>query len=481
MDAAEAVCGDREPDVVDTLIRLVDQSMVVAEAGLESGTRYRLLETLRQYGWQRLEERGESVEIHVRHADFVSRIAEEARPHLHGWDHGTWMRRLDAEHENCRVALDWCRDTGEVETYLHLVALWGEFWIRFGLWTEARRRLNEALDLEGGKHPKLRLEAILASAEVFVAEDRDRVVALADEALDLADRHGDTEARVRALIFGGYTAKHNNDHVRGVDLLERALQLCDEEGMEHERARALVTMGNIFSDRDSEQARYYLETGLRLNRDLENLSGVAQALHYLGAVATKRGDLDEAVAWLEEGLRVDAQIGGRDNSGHLLMEMGNVKRLQADTHGATKLLSKALEFLIDAGDENCAARTRTRLGLLALSEGSFADAKAYLATGLVASARIGDGNVVTALEGLAHLAAATGDPQQAVVVFSAAEGIRRHRDMTIPVSDLDQRGRKLDAVRQQLGKTAFDTAWDSGSAMSIDDAVAFVSAPQSIQ
>ncbi|MEE9581372.1 MAG: tetratricopeptide repeat protein [Acidimicrobiia bacterium] len=481
MDAVEAVCGEGAVDVVDTVIRLVDQSMVVAESRLGSGTRYRLLETLRQYGWQRLEERGEDVEIRTRHAEFFLRISDEARPHLHGRNHGDWMQRLSAEHENCRAALDWCRDTGEVEVYLRLVAGWGGFWLGFGLWAEARRRLTEALDLERGKHPELRLGAILASAQVFVAEDRDRAGALAEEALDLADRHGDAETMVSALILGGYTAKHHNDIPRAEHLLERALQLSGEEGMEHERARALVTLGNVYSRQDNEKARYYLEEGLALHRKLENLSGVAQALHYLGAGAASSGDFDDAVAWLEEGLRVDALVGGRDNSGHILMELGEVRRLQGDAAGATKLLWKGLEFLTDAGDQNCAARTRTRLGLLALSEGSFSDANDHLATSLVASARIGDGNVVAALEGFAFLAAATGDPQQAVVVFSATEGIRRQRGMTASAFDLVQRDRELDAVRQQLGKEASAMAWDRGAAMSLDDAISVVIATQGTQ
>ena len=89
--------------------------------------------------------------------------------------------------------------------------------------------------------------------------------------------------------------------------------------------------------------------------------------------------------------------------------------------------------------------------------------------------------MVAALEGFAFLAAATGDPQQAVVVFSAAEGIRRQRGMTASAFDLVQRDRELDAVRQQLGKEASAMAWDRGAAMSLDDAISVVIATQSTQ
>lgn len=471
MGAAEDVCSEASIDVVDNVIRLVDQSMVVAEPGLDGGTRYRLLETLRHYGRQRLQERGEEAEFRARHVGFVSRIAEEALPHLNGRQHRRWMQRLDAEHENCRVALDWCRDTREVRDHLNLVALWGYFWTRFGLWTEARTRLNEALDLEDDKHPELRLRAILSTAEVFVAVDRERVATLANEALDLADRHGDSGARVDARYLGGYSALHSNDHERAVNLLEQALELCEQDGLESERARLLVMMGNAFSDRDTARARSYLETGLSLHREAANLSGVAQSLHYLGALAVKSGDLDTAAAWLEEGLEVDAEIGGRDNSGHLLMELGSVRRLQGDSAEAHTLLSEALAFLTNVGDQNCVARTRTRLGLLAVSEGSLHAAREHLKAGLLASAGIGDGNVVIALEGLAATAVAAGDAEHAVVLLAAADGMRIRRDLRTPAPELDQREREIDSLRQRLGPVEFEKAWERGSEMSFDDAV----------
>ncbi len=481
MDAAEAVCGEIAVDAVDSVIRLVEQSMVVAGPGVVAGTRYRLLETLRQYGWQRLAERGEDVEIRSRHAEFFLRIADEARPHLHGPDQGDWTRRLVAEYENARAAFDWCRTAGQVQMHLRLAERWGAFWIGSGYWTEARRRLDEALDLEAGKYPELRMRAILGSAQVFVAEDRDRAVALAEEALGLAERYGDSETMVRALILSGYTAKHRNEGERGLLLLERAIDLCREGGLEYERAQALVTLGNLASDHESERARSYLEAGLALHRELQNSSGVGQALHYLGGVAARSGDFDDAVAWLEEGLRVDAEIGGRDNSGHLLMELGDVRRLQGDTVGATELFGRSLEFLTDVGDENCAARTRTRLGLLALAEGSLTDASDHLGSSLVASARIGDNNVVVALEGLASLAVATGDPDKGVIVFSAAEGIRNQRGLTTSALDLARRDRDLDAARHRLGAAASEAAWERGAAMSLDDATSVALGTQSTQ
>ena len=251
--------------------------------------------------------------------------------------------------------------------------------------------------------------------------------------------------------------------------------------MEHERARALVTLGNVLSEDDTEKARSYLEAGLALHREMENLSGVAQALHYLGAVAGRSGDLDDAVAWLEEGLRVDAAIGGRDNSGHLLMELGEVRRLQSDAAGAAELLREGLEFLTDAGDENCAARTRTRLGLLALSEGSLADATGHLVTSLVASARIGDRNVVAALEGLASLAAASGDPEKTVVFLSISESLQGQWGKASSALRPEERTRDLAAARQQLGREASDAAWDRGAAMSLDDAISVALGSQSSQ
>jgi len=122
LQAAEVVgAGDTQHgDVVDLLSRLVDKSLVVAETTGIGGARYRMLEPIRQYAQEKLEESGEAEEVRSQHASFFLALAEEAEPGLRGPEDAEWLERLEAEHDNMRAALSWALERGQTELGLRL-------------------------------------------------------------------------------------------------------------------------------------------------------------------------------------------------------------------------------------------------------------------------------------------------------------------------------------------------------------------------
>jgi len=152
LEATEAVGtgeGIEEADVLDVLSGLVDKSLVVAEATEGSGVRYRMLEPIRQYAQEKLEESGEAEEVRRRHASFFLTLAEEAEPRLRGPEDMEWLERLEAEHDNLRAALSWALERGEAEPGIRLAgALW-RFWEARGYYGEG---LASACCDEDGLH-----------------------------------------------------------------------------------------------------------------------------------------------------------------------------------------------------------------------------------------------------------------------------------------------------------------------------------------
>ena len=118
LEAAEAVGAGgqtEQSDVLDLLSRLVEKSLVVAEATGGGGVRYRMLEPIRQYAREKLQEGGEGEEVRRRHASFFLALAEEAEPRLRGPEDMEWLERLEVEHDNLRAALSWALERGEAE------------------------------------------------------------------------------------------------------------------------------------------------------------------------------------------------------------------------------------------------------------------------------------------------------------------------------------------------------------------------------
>ncbi|MBM3459804.1 MAG: tetratricopeptide repeat protein, partial [Armatimonadetes bacterium] len=269
LDAAEQVCtgeGVEAWEVLDLLTGLADKSMVVA-AEQEGATRYRLLETVRQYGQDRLRERDEEAAWRDRHLAHYLALAEEAAPELTGREQAAWLVRLETEHDNLRAALEWSGETGGgAESGVRLAgALW-RFWEMHGHFTEGREWLARVLDAGAGTAPVVRAEA-LNGAGNLANDQGDYAAARAFHQESLAIRRG----------------------------------LGDRRGI----AGSLNNLGNVACDQsDYGAARALLEESLAIKRELGDQRGIAGSLGNLGRTVVEQGDYAAARALQEESLAI---------------------------------------------------------------------------------------------------------------------------------------------------------------------------------
>jgi non-specific serine/threonine protein kinase len=272
LEAAEAVGeGDTEQgDDFDLLARLVDKSLVVEERQ-KSGVRYRLLEPVRQYAREKLEEGGEAKEVRRRHAGYFLALAEEAEPKLRGAEDTEWLERLESEHDNLRKALSWALERAEVEPGLRLGgALWG-FWEAHGHYREGRRWLEKALEKDGPASAAARAKALEGFGWlVFRAGEMNRAVLAAEEGLELSDEAGIGGA-VRAKFLGllGWMVEVQGHHARAKKLLEESLRLGRDIDDKFGIADALLMLGSTLSNLgDRKRERQLHEEGIALSREL---------------------------------------------------------------------------------------------------------------------------------------------------------------------------------------------------------------------
>jgi predicted ATPase len=193
LEAAEAVGAGgsvEEHEILDLLSGLVDKSLVVEERQ-KSGVRHRLLEPVRQYAREKLEEGGESEEVRLRHAGFFLALAEEAEPGLQGPEDAEWLERLEAEHDNLRAALYWVLERGETELGLRLAGALSLFWEAHGHYGEGRRWLEEVLQKDGQASAAARAKALEGLGWLTYRQgDTDRAKAIAEEGLRLSHEGG---------------------------------------------------------------------------------------------------------------------------------------------------------------------------------------------------------------------------------------------------------------------------------------------------
>jgi predicted ATPase/class 3 adenylate cyclase len=315
LEAAERVGADPIVDVfevVDLLTHLVEKSLVQLEA---DGARYRLLETVRQYAKERLEEAGEKGQTRTRHLAFFVDLAEEASPHLMGPEQGEWLERLDLERENLLVAHSWCdRAERGSELGLRLLSAVRVYWITRGLGLLGLRVMAEALGRPGARDRNLlRCRALDATAYLcyFMGRYADAKI-YEDEGLAIAREIDDKDRTVAALTLLGAVSLALADRAAARQHLEESLALARELGEPIRLEQALTSLAELYRvEGDLDKAEPLYTESLAMNRNEGAGSNIAVNLLNLAMVAIGRGSADRAREILVEAMQIAAGIGSK--------------------------------------------------------------------------------------------------------------------------------------------------------------------------
>jgi tetratricopeptide (TPR) repeat protein len=305
--AAEAV-GGADLDVLNGLGSLVDASLV-RRREMDGEVRFRMLETIREYGAERLSASGEEADVQRRHALHVRDLAEEAVPHLDRADSGTWMIRLEHEQDNVRAALDWAERDGDAETAVRIAAaMWG-VWRRRGHLTEARDRLERLVTLPAlQRRDRLRVLALGALGSLaYWQRDYERMAPLYEEALDIARELGDRRLLAEALHNASFIPLAQGETV-GEYLAREALAEAQAVGDAVLEGRIRDSLAYQHMNRgDMAGALVAIREAVTLHRREEQNMSLAESLNALAAVEYATGDPDSADRHVQEAFRVHVE------------------------------------------------------------------------------------------------------------------------------------------------------------------------------
>jgi non-specific serine/threonine protein kinase len=469
--AAEAVAArDRERDVFAGLASLVDSSLV-RQADHDGEPRFAMLETIREYGVERLTESGEEPAVRRSLAAYFLAFAQAAEPELKGPNQLAWRGRLETEHANLRAALGWALDH-DAATALRLAgALWW-FWRYRAHFTEGRSWLERALAASPVGLTRERAKALRgAGVLALLQSDYGRAAVLLVEALaryrELGDEHG-----VASSLDGlGDLALEQGDLEQGERLHEEALVL--RRGLEDRRGviSSLDSLGLLAMDRgDLDLAATMLEECLAFYRESEDEWEIARSLHNLGNIAYERGDLDLATGLQAEALALWEGMEDTHGVAYVLDIQGKVAQARGESELAMALLGKALVLWRELGDQRNAAASLLTMGLVA-GQDDLGRAALLLREALALSREAGDPRVVASLlEGVAGTALVS-TPQRAAQLLGAAAALREALGIPVPASEREDHDRAVAATRAALGETAFAAAWAAGRGLPMEEAV----------
>ena len=436
--AAEHVCG-ADPltgdDVLDLLGSLVEKSLVMLDER-DEGTRYRMLETIRDYAREKLELGGGSALVAARHCEYFFAMAKRANHGLKGPEQADWMWRLEADLDNVRGAMALAL-AGGVDALIAVklaVALLG-FWMLRGYATEGRNAVRAALAMP----------AIQAS--------------------DIAHAH--------ALYVGAALAEGQSDYAQAREMLETCLTLRRGLGSLVDIAATLSTLSLArLQAGDAEGAAVGEHEALRIFRELGDRVGEAIGLLHLGQIGLYLEDEAQANSHLEQCLTIARDIKHQEVEGECELVLGEVAFEFGDRARACLRFKRSLTVCRDAGDKRGEANALWWLGRADLQAGDLASAKSRLADALQAfrSSEMWE-ELLGNLEDHATLAAVDGRAETAVHLASAAS-MSRDRLRLARSPRGEQRWRaQLESMRQRMTSADFQSAWNEGCEWQIDQAI----------
>ncbi len=432
---------DRSLDTLDAIGRLVGRSLLVVDRG--GSTRYHLLETIRQYGRDRLVAADESSVMRDRHLAFFLAMAIEAEPALSGPDMVAQLARLDADADNLRAALDWAFDA-DPNAAMRLCLALAFYWSSRSL-AEGLDSMRRAADIAGSLRPPsaetdveraFLLARVLAAAAnaAWMAGSASVGVPWARESLRLARQGGDARTVVEALTAMAMTTMFTGEFGGVLEWTDESVRLAEEVGAWSSIA--------------------FIESGL-------------------SQWEVERGDHEAAAARLARATEAAERSGNPGAIAFTALSHGRVDGIGGRLGSARSWFAKAVDGYSQVGNGGLVLVSRSDLAHALRSNGAIDEAAELYRETLHGWQHAGNrGAIANQLESVAFLTLAKDDHLRAAQLLAAAEAIREVADAPMLLFERAEYDAAVATLRDRLDGSIFDAAWAKGRRLSSDEAVA---------
>ncbi|HEX8683161.1 MAG TPA: tetratricopeptide repeat protein, partial [Ardenticatenaceae bacterium] len=480
LESIEAICntaGDLQLDVLDGISALMDSSLLQhAPAGGSDGeTRFLMLQTIREYALEKLEESGESTLLHQSYALFFLKLVEEAEPKVASGERVRWLKRLEAEYDNLRGALEWSlTETDAPELALHLSRLLFWYWYFRGRFEEGRNWLTRALD-----HDKQAAPTMARAVALYCAGTLAWFTGEAQEAHDYLQasvaisRHlGEKWVLAMCLGILGVDAVRRYGYDRAQALHAESIGLLTEIGAKWSLGWAYFWQGLSAGRANDPAGRAALEQSVAIWREVRDPWALAVAEMGLAEAAYHTGDYEAARASLDDVLPTFREMGDKWLMAHSLMMLGGVALSHGNHEHAEALYAESLALRRDLGDKYGIAHALRGLASIAQQKGDAEQAISHYKASLALYREVSSlEGIAACVKGLAVVATAQGQHTHAAELLGAAENVKAPAGVLIPPTERPTYDRALGTLREQMSADAFAAAWAAGQAMSLEHAV----------
>jgi predicted ATPase/class 3 adenylate cyclase len=432
-EAAESVLG--ESDTLAGLLGLINKSLVNVEEQ-DGQSRYRFLETIRQYAMEKLLESGEAVETRNRHFDYVLHIAEVSEEKMFGAESTEWLDQMEIEHDNLRAAFEWSI-ANYPEKGLKLALALSAFWTSRDYNSEARALCTELLTrtetMPNLEHERAGAYALLGWNSITTGDHKTGRAA-AEASVALAKKVNDLKTLVRAYGVLALSSIFLGDFTTAQEAVMEGETIARQNGFIGELGLIISIHAQItyFAERDVIRTKAYLEESDSIGKGAGYRWTTSMSAYGLARVAGAIGDLETARAKFLESANIANGFGNKRIVYSSQSELAHVLREHGEIDEPLNIYRELLPRWKDLGHRAAVAHE---------------------------------------LECIAFILSKKGDTQRAAQLLGAAEALREVIDSSMTTLEQAEYDREVSALRSKMNEIDFEKAWNEGREMTMDEAI----------
>lgn len=464
----EAICrveGDGE--ILGTVMALVEKSLLTHDPATG---RYRLLEPVRRYAWDKLVESGEDQAMARSHALFFADLVDDASD----VEVTARLNRLEQEHDNVRAALRWSLETADGDLALRIGSATWDFWKLRGHLAEGLSWLERGLDASQEAPPAVRARALRGAGDLANGQgDVARARRYLEQSLLLAEELGDDAGAAESLTRLAAIPHREGRLVEATHLFKEALARARRGDDPSRVGHILASLALLSEDQGhSDEAEAYAAEALLTRRKTDDIYVATDAQLALGEIRINRGDHEAAREALDSALSEARKADFPDVIGWATAYLGRLALSEGRIEVGERLLSESLAMFQRLGLPVAAAWAMRHLGRGVLELGDVARAEALLREALRISLAQVRPDVPLVLQAIVELEVRRGSLERAATLSGAAEATRNQMGLRLPPREQAAAEAATDELRTQLGAERFDYLAERGAAMTLEEACA---------
>ncbi len=473
LEAAEEVCvgdGIESYDVLDLLSQLVNKSLVVVIEQSQSGeTRYRMLETIRQYAREKLLEAGGSEVIRDRHLAYFVKLIEQAEPELYRSNQVFWLNKLEDELDNLRMAVEWSLATN-AESGLQIVVHPWRFWNTRAYIQESGEWLAQLLE-RYDTIDTLHAKALAIRSLCFVRQGNfPEALRIAGQSLQMARQISDKHSEAFSLLLLGSFTSLQGSVGEAFPLLEESLALYR---ILEDKIGQANSLESLINNNDLERAMTSAKESLRLYRELGHLSGIATILTRLARLIFWSKDFSSPASLLEEARSIFRQLGDQALESEVLTNFGSLAYWQGNYQAAIAYYEEAIVLCEKIGNDFGNTWAHVFIAYAFLRQGDLQQARAMFEDNIQNIHKAGlTIALVFAVEGLASLNVNQGQLERAARLFAWTYAVREKIGDHRPPVEQASIEKDLVIIHSKLDDDEFTRLSTDGRTMTVEQAIA---------